>query len=226
MLVLSNITKTFGGVVAVRNVSMEIEKGELVGLIGPNGSGKTTLLDVISGFYKPDSGLVKLDGAPLNRAPPFERAKHIGRTFQIPRIFSRMTVKENLMVVEMNEEKTLQLLEMVQLSHLADEYASNLSGGQQKLLEFARTLMMNPKIVLMDEPFAGVSAPLIQRLSDVILQLNSEKKIAFLIVEHNLAALFKVCHRCVVMDQGSMIADGSPEDVSRNSQVIKAYMGE
>lgn len=226
MLELVKITKTFGGVVAVKNMSVRIESGELVGLIGPNGSGKTTLLDVVSGFYKPDSGQIKLNNTLLNNMPPFRRAKYIGRTFQIPRVFAKMTVKENLMTVEMNEEKALQLLELVQVSHLADEYASNLSGGQQKLLEFARTLMMNPQIVLMDEPFAGVSAPLIERLSNVILKLNSEKKISFLIIEHNLAALFRICNRCVVMDQGSLIADGSPDDVSRNTQVIKAYMGE
>ncbi|MEM4334735.1 MAG: ABC transporter ATP-binding protein [Candidatus Caldarchaeum sp.] len=226
LLELSNITKTFGGVVAVKNMSMKVDAGELVGLIGPNGSGKTTLLDVVTGFNKPDEGQIKLNSMLLNKIPPFKRAKHIGRTFQVPRVFARMTVAENLMVVETNEGKARELLELVQLSHLAEEYASNLSGGQQKLLEFARTLMMSPQIVLMDEPFAGVSAPLIERLSEVILRLNSERKTAFVIVEHNLAALFRVCNRCLVMDQGSLIADGAPEEVSRDVRVIRAYMGE
>ena len=224
-LQVMNLVKTYGGVRAVNDVSFEVEKGELIGLIGPNGSGKTTLLDLISGFFKPDSGKIFFEGRLINNLEPFKRAAYIGRTFQVSRVFKGMTVLENLLAVVKDKQRANELLELVGLTELSAEYASNLSGGQQKLLEFARVLMLSPRLILMDEPFAGVTPSMIDRLVEVINTLNRQG-ITFMIVEHNMSLAFRLCRRCIVLDRGMIIADEPVSQIPYNYRVIEAYLGE
>lgn len=235
LLEVKNVTKRFGGLVALDSVSVNVDKGEIRGLIGPNGSGKTTLLNVISGFYTLDSGAVYLNGERLNGLKPNEIAiKGIGRTFQIPKLFRKMSVLENLLVPAYAKgvyssrkemlERAKELLNFVGLYHLKDEYAANLSGGQQKLLEFARALMLSPNVILADEPFAGVHEVVKRKIIDVVKEMH-QKDVTFIIVSHDIASVFDLCERLTVLAAGKKIAEGTPEEIKNNPKVVEAYLG-
>lgn len=229
------LTRHFGGIVAVHEVSFHVERGELIGLIGPNGSGKTTLVNLLSGAIEPDSGAIRLDGHLMNGRPPHEFARRgIARTFQVPRLFRRMTVMQNLMVPALTgataarraaRQRVEEILEFLNLSALAHDRARTLSGGQQKLLELGRALMLNPTVLYLDEPFAGVHPRLLDQIVDRITRLN-ERGRTIVIVDHNLDAIRRVVERrLLVMARGNLIADGAPEAVLANPAVVAAYTG-
>ena len=231
-LSVEDIGKTYGGIVAVDHVSFEMGEGEIVALIGPNGSGKTTMIDVMTGFLAKSSGRISFNGREITSMPPNKIARlGLVRTFQVCRLFGRMTVTENLLSVPLPNVKSghrmdrvTSMLETVRLSHLANEYAANLSGGQKKLLEFARILQLDPKLVVMDEPFAGMDPSVIEDLIELIVELREAGK-SFLIVEHNLAVISRLCKRALVLDEGEKIADADYETVMDDPRVRQAYLG-
>ena len=226
------MTKRFGGVLALNNVSFGIDRGEIVGLIGPNGSGKTTLLDVVNNFLHKDGGKIYFNGEDVTDLAPHKLAyKGVGRTFQVSRVFEKMTVLENLLSVpvrglssEAKFQRVKYLLETTGLMSVIYEYAKNLSGGQKKLLELSRALMLDPDLMMMDEPFAGVDPAMLDRLIDLVENLNKTGK-TFLIIEHNIALVHRLCNRVIVLDEGEVIAEGKPEDIQHNARVIEAYLG-
>lgn len=243
------LSKSFGALRAVDSVDLDIAHGAITGLIGPNGAGKSTLFGLIAGENRPDAGTVRFAGLDITGQPPERVFRHgLARTFQIPRPFRQMTVLENVMcaapgqagerfwnnwlrpgLVE-SEERALReragaVLEFTGLSHMRREAAATLSGGQQKLLELARVLMVGPKLILLDEPTAGVNPTLIETLIDKILALNADG-ISFLIVEHNMDLVMRICSRIVVMAQGRRIFEGLPSDVMREQRVVDAYLGD
>jgi len=230
-----SLTKRFGGIRAVDDVSLEVEKGELIGLIGPNGSGKTTLINLMSGALAPDHGAIRVDGVSMGGKAAHVFARHgVGRTFQIPRLFRRMTVLENLIApaLALNrtrgradaERRALDVLTFLRLAHLARSEARALSGGQQKLLELGRALMLEPRVLLLDEPFAGVHPKLLSDLVERIEEL-SRAGYTIILVDHNLDAVRGLVRRLVVMARGRQIADGVPDEVLRHADVIEAYTG-
>jgi len=219
---------------AVEGLSFALGRGEIVGLIGPNGSGKTTTINMVTGALKPDSGTILVEGTDMARAPAhlFAR-KGVARTFQVPRLFRRMTVLENLMVPALSdpaarhapaEEKAREVLAFLKLSHLADQYARALSGGQQKLLELGRALMLKPRLLLLDEPFAGVHPRLLEQIAEHIRSLNRDGH-TIVVVDHNLEAIQSVVTRVMVMARGRKIADGEAMEVLQNPEVVHAYTG-
>ena len=249
MLVIKDISINFGGIKAVDKASMTIEEGQITGLIGPNGAGKTTLFNVIAGNLKPTYGQVSLLGEDITALPDYELFhKGVLRTFQLAHEFSNMTVLENLMVVpgqqtgesilntwfkreqikieeEAIKEKALEVIEFLNLSHLTYELAGNLSGGQKKLLELGRTMMVDAKIVLLDEVGAGVNRTLLNDIADTIIKLNKEKNYTFFMIEHDMSFLSKLCDKVIVMTEGSVLLEGSIEEVTQNEEVIEAYLG-
>ena len=231
LLRVEGVTKRFGGVTAVHRCSLALEGRRIYGLIGPNGSGKTTLFNVITGIEVRDEGAIRYKGERLDGLKPFQIAQRgIGRTFQVIRIFPELTALENLLVVaraggtHANRKRAEDLLAFVTLTPLAGEYAGNLSYGQQKLLEFARILMLDPDLVLLDEPAAGVNPTLLAELLDHIRKLPDQGK-TVLIVEHNMKVIMGLCEQVFVLDHGELIAQGPPADIQRNQQVIEAYFG-
>ena len=234
-LSVDQISKHFGGVTALDEVSFQMAPGEVVGLIGPNGSGKTTLLNVISGFYQADQGKIHFAGERIDRFPPYEISKRgMGRTFQITKTFHRLTVLENMLVPALAKWKSkesdsikrgMELLDHLKIGHLKEELAEHLSGGQQKLLEFGKMLMLDPKMVLLDEPFAGVHPDLMIQLHENVLQLKREGK-PVLLVSHDMGSIFSICDRVMVLDKGRLVMDGVPEVVKQDEKVIQAYLGE
>ncbi len=249
MIHVQNIVKSFGGLVAVDDCSFSITHGTITGLIGPNGAGKSTLFNIIAGFEQPNSGKIFLQDEDITGMPP-HRLFHKGvvRTFQIPHEFDRMTVLENLMIVPPDQcgecvwsplilwkricrqEHTIrnraeEVLDFLQLSHLAHELAGNLSGGQKKLLELGRTMMTDARVVLLDEPGAGVNRTLLGKLADDIRRLNSEWGYTFCIIEHDMDLIMHLCHPVVVMAQGKVLAQGSMQELRRNKLVQEAYLG-
>jgi branched-chain amino acid transport system ATP-binding protein len=232
LLEVEGLTKKYGGVMALNQVLFGIEESEIVGLIGPNGSGKTTLLDVISGFLQKDGGRILYRGDDITKLKPHEiTRRRIGRTFQVSRVFDKMTVLENLLCVPLlgidsNEKKSRvkEVLTVTRLEPVAYEYAKNLSGGQRKLLEFARILLLDPLLLMMDEPFAGVDPAILKELTDLVKSLNRSGK-SFLIVEHNFALITELCKRVIVLDDGVKIADGPLEEIQKDERVIAAYLG-
>ena len=249
MIKVEHLHKYFGGLHAVDDASLEIATGSITGLIGPNGAGKTTLFNIIAGVHKPSSGKVYLDGEDITGFPPhglFQRG--LLRTFQIAHEFSSLTVRENLMMVPGNQSgenlidawfrpnkviaeeniirgKANEVIDFLQLSHVADEYAGNLSGGQKKLLELGRTMMVDAKIVFLDEVGAGVNRTLLNTIGDAILRLNKERGYTFCMIEHDMEFISKLCDPVIVMAEGSVLAQGSAEEVKANEQVIEAYLG-
>ena len=249
ILEVRDLVKDFGGVRAVDHCSLEVKPGTITGLIGPNGAGKTTLFNLISGFHKPTSGTITFRRRRIDGMEAHETF-HTGlvRTFQIPREFKQMTVLENLMLVPGNqigermwtswfapwrigpEERTierqaLETLEFLNLAHLKDEYAANLSGGQKKLLELGRTLMARPKMILLDEPSAGVSPTLTELLMEDIRRTQEETGITILIIEHNMHVVMSLCDPIIVMSEGRKLMEGTPEEVQRDEEVLSAYLG-
>ncbi len=249
ILIVKNVKKRFGGVVALDGVSLEVERGKIVGLIGPNGSGKTTLFNVIAGVLKPDSGEVWFDGKEITGLPP-EKIYHLGlvRTFQTPRLFKGMTVFENVLtsarhnpgesyskslLKEMWEpvekkiaKKAIGLMELLKIKHIARNLASAVSGGQMKLGEIARGLMSDPKMLLLDEPAAGVNPTLAHEIFSFLTKLRDERGITMLIIEHRLDILFDYVDYVYVMHKGRIVAQGTPKEVVENPVVIDVYLGE
>jgi ABC-type branched-subunit amino acid transport system ATPase component len=228
------LSKCFGGIVAVEGLSLALKRGELLGLIGPNGSGKTTTIDMIAGAMRPDRGAIHVDGIDMTGRPAHLFARRgVARTFQVPRLFKRMSVVENLLVPGLAaraarfpdaHKRAREVLRFLKLEHLASAQARTLSGGQQKLLELGRALMARPHFLLLDEPFAGVHPTLLDQLSEHIRALNGTGQ-TILIVDHNLDAIRSLVRRAVVMAQGRMIADGAVDEVFRDPNVIRAYTG-
>jgi branched-chain amino acid transport system ATP-binding protein len=248
MLTAQSITKTFGGNRAVDGVSFTIEKGTITGLIGPNGAGKTTLFNCLAGLFPPTSGSLSLDGERIDGlAPDRIFAKGLARTFQIPRPFPEMTVLENVMVAPLHqrgerfwanwftpghvavEERALAAaarhwIDFVGLSHLAQQPARVLSGGQRKLLELARVLVAKPRLILLDEPGAGVNPVLLDAIVDRIMALNRQG-ITFLIIEHNMDLVMSLCRPIMVMAQGHLLMSGTAQEVRDDPRVVEAYLG-
>ncbi len=233
----TGLTKSFGGLVAINNVSFQLQKAEGMGLIGPNGSGKTTLLNVINGIYSPDKGSIWLNGEQVHGLKPHELARRgIARIFQAPsRLFYRMTVLENMLVPpcatkishrpEDCIDKGKKLLDFVGLAQKSDVEARHLSGGQQRLLEFARALMLDPSIMLLDEPFAGVHPRIKEEMINRIRDLR-QQGVAFILVSHELIPVLGLCGRVMVLCEGEVVADDTPEKIRKNEKVVKAYLGE
>jgi branched-chain amino acid transport system ATP-binding protein len=233
LLKVDNVVKRFGGLIAVDNVSFAVNKGTIIGIIGPNGAGKTTLFNVITGVLKPDGGKIFFKGRDITGLPPHKLINMgIGRTFQIPRIFREMSVLENMLVPmigrkmkrEYAVEKAVTLLKMVNLHHLLDSPAIELSVGQQKLLEIMMTLMLDAEVLLLDEPFSGVN-PLIRDKMVEFLKNFKEKGGTVVLISHDIPSTMKLCEKVLVMNQGKLIAEGTPMEVSKNPDVIEAYLG-
>ena len=230
VLAVDGVRKSFGGVTAVNAVSFALEAGRIYGLIGPNGSGKTTLFNCITGVERPDAGQVFLAGERVDGLRPWQIARRgVGRTFQVIRVFPELTALENLLVVTRGaraeaERRGRELLDFVKLSRLADEYAGNLSYGQQKLVEFVRMLMTNPRLILLDEPAAGVNRTLLNDLLDAVVRLRDEGK-TVLLVEHDMKVVMGLCETVFVLDHGDMIAEGPPGAIQADERVVEAYFG-
>jgi ABC-type branched-subunit amino acid transport system ATPase component len=229
-----DLTKRFGGIVAVSDLNLAIAPGELVGLIGPNGSGKTTTIDMLTGHLSPAAGHVFLRGLKADGRSPSEfAAARVGRTFQITQLFSRMTVLENMLVPGLARRRSRrtatireaqQHLEFLGLAALESLQARNLSGGQQKLLELGRALMLDPEILFLDEPFAGVNPFLRDQIIELVRRLHTDGR-TFVIVDHDIEALQRLVNRMVVMSRGVKIADGTVAEVRANQEVLRAYAG-
>ncbi len=243
-----NLTKAFGGLRAVDECSFDLEEGVIAGLIGPNGAGKTTLFNMLSGLLAPDSGKIFFKGQEITRLPAHKRAAlGIGRTFQITHALRKMKVLDNLKLAAQSqlgenianvwlrpravreqerkiEERALEMLKFLNLYELRDEYAGNLSGGQKKLLEIGRMLMLEPCLILMDEPFAGVNPVLAEEIGEHIRKLR-ERGITILVIEHNIKRILRLSDVVYVMSEGKIIAQGDPESIRRDERVIEAYLG-
>ncbi len=244
----TELSKSFGGIKAVNNANIVVNRGSITGLIGPNGAGKTTLFNLLSNFIKPDCGKIIFDDKQIDRLPPHKIAtRGFIRTFQVARVLSRLSVLENMLLAapnqtgenffkvwfqqkklraeeRANKEKAMEILESVGLAEKAYDYAGALSGGQRKLLEMARTLMTNPKLILLDEPAAGVNPTLINQICEHIVNWN-QQGISFLIIEHNMDVIMTLCDRVWVLAEGTNLAEGTPEEIQNNPEVLEAYLG-
>ncbi|WP_322996600.1 ABC transporter ATP-binding protein [Castellaniella sp.] len=249
LLEVRDLAKSFGGLRAVDRCSFQVQQGTITGLIGPNGAGKTTAFNLITGFIRPDSGQILLDGQDIAHLRPDQVfARGLCRTFQIPREHGTMSVLENLLLVpagqsgeywwnallrpaqvraeeSTNLAKALEVLDYLQLSHVKYEYAANLSGGQKKLLEMGRMLMADPRIILLDEPAAGVNRTLLQSIIHNIQALARDRGITFLLIEHDMNMVMSLCNPVIVMSEGRKLAEGEPEAVRNNRAVLEAYLG-
>jgi branched-chain amino acid transport system ATP-binding protein len=230
ILEIADLTKRFGGVIAVNRCSLALGRGRIYGLIGPNGSGKTTLFNCITGLEVRDAGTIHYSGRRVDGLPSHRIATlGVGRTFQVIRVFPELTALENLLVVSRGDydaagRRARDLLGFVRLDGLAGEYAGNLSYGQQKLLEFIRVLMIDPRLILLDEPAAGVNRTLLNDLLAAIRGLRAEGR-TILIVEHDMKVVMGLCERIFVLHNGEKIAEGPPDAIQRDERVIEAYFG-
>jgi len=249
MIRVENLHKYFGGLKAVDGISIEIAGGSITGLIGPNGAGKTTLFNTIAGLYAPTSGRVFLDGEDITGLKPHQLFNRgLLRTFQIAHEFSRMSVVENLMMVPAHQsgenlvnawfrrgqveseerqihERAMEVIDFLNLGHIAGEIAGNLSGGQKKLLELGRTMMVEAKIVFLDEVGAGVNRSLLREIGNAIIKLNQEKNYTFCMIEHDMEFIARLCDPVICMAEGALLAQGSAAEVQNNEEVIEAYLG-
>ena len=249
ILQINNISKYFGGLAAVSNCTLSIKKGSITGVIGPNGSGKTTLFNLIAGNLKPNSGQVMFNNEEITSIPSYELfSKGLLRTFQIAHEFTNLTVLENLMMVPGNQsgeklmtallnpklvkkeeevvkQKAYEVIDFLNLKHLSNELAGNLSGGQKKLLELGRTMMVDAKIVLLDEVGAGVNRTLLKDIGTAIQRLNKEKGYTFCMIEHDMDFIKRMCDPVIVMAEGSVLFEGTPDEVMKNEKVIESYLG-
>ena len=250
LLEIEDVVKRFGGIRAVDGAAFGVSPGSITALIGPNGAGKTTLFNVVTGFYRGDGGSVTFAGEQVFRQPPHEIARRgMVRTFQITKALSAMPVIDNMMLAAPDQpgerfrnlvfrpaavrqrerevrEQALELLEVFDLAKLADDYAGTLSGGQRKLLELARALMARPRLLLLDEPMAGINPTLGRRLLDHMQRLRREEGVTFLFIEHDMEVVMNHSDRVVVMAEGRVIAKGEPHEVRSDRRVINAYLGE
>ena len=248
MLTVENLAKEFDGLTAVNDLNFTVEPNTISGLIGPNGAGKTTTFNMIAGHLKPSSGKIYFDGKEITNLRPHQTFQlGIVRTFQIPRPFSGMTVLENLTMVPRNQigekiwnnwlrnnavareeqqirEKANGLLEFLNLSDLQNDYSGNLSGGQLKLLELGRALMSDPKVILLDEPAAGVNPTLLEEIIDRIRDIHSQG-VTFLIIEHNMELVMRLCSSILVMAEGDILMRGAPEEIRSDPRLIDAFLG-
>ncbi len=249
MIVVEDVHKHFGGFRAVDGANLKIEPGSITGLIGPNGAGKTTLFNVIAGVLAPTSGRVTMDGEDITGLPPHELFhKGLLRTFQIAHEFSSMSCRENLMMVPggqsgeqlwntwfgrkriADEERALrakadEVLEFLTIEHLSDHKAGQVSGGQKKLLELGRTMMVDAKIVFLDEVGAGVNRTLLNTIGDAIIRLNKERNYTFVVIEHDMDFIGRLCDPVICMAEGKVLAEGTLDEIKANEQVIEAYLG-
>ena len=249
MLKIKGLNKSFGGLKAVNNVNLAVKKSSITGLIGPNGAGKTTLFNTIAGLYTPENGEIYLEGKNISGLKPHELFNMgVLRTFQIAHEFSSLTVLENLMMVPGNQRgekliyalfgdqavrrqeeeiraKAIEVIEFLNLKHLTQEIAGNLSGGQKKLLELGRTMMVEANLVLLDEVGAGVNRTLLNEISDAIIRLNKERNYTFFVIEHDMDLIEKICDPVIVMAEGGVLFEGKFSQVKSNEEVIEAYLG-
>ena len=249
LLAAEGLSKSFGGLQALNDVSIQVKPGSITGLIGPNGAGKSTLFNLLSNFITPDTGRVLFDGETINGLRSHQIAQQgLIRTFQVARVLSRLSVLENMLLgaqkqtgenlfkvllnpkqvkreEKQQRDRALTILESVGLVEKAYEYAGALSGGQRKLLELARAMMTHPKLILLDEPAAGVNPTLIKQISDHVLRWNREG-ITFLIIEHNMDVIMSLCEEVWVLAEGTNLAQGTPQEIQTNSQVLEAYLGQ
>tara|TARA_Y100001936_G_scaffold144930_1_gene141366 strand:+ start:13 stop:807 length:795 start_codon:yes stop_codon:yes gene_type:complete len=249
ILQVKNLSKSFGGLKAISDCSLKIKKGSITGIIGPNGSGKTTLFNLISGNLKSSQGTVLFNNEDITNIPSYELfSKGVLRTFQIAHEFTNLTVLENLMMVPGGQsgeklvnalfkpslvkkeeikvkEKALKVIDFLNLKHLSNELAGNLSGGQKKLLELGRTMMVDAKLVLLDEVGAGVNRTLLKDIGSAILRLNKEQGYTFCMIEHDIEFISRLCDPVIVLSEGSVLFEGSPDQVKKNEKVIDSYLG-
>ena len=249
ILEINNLSKYFGGLAAVSDCSLKVKKGTITGIIGPNGSGKTTLFNLIAGNLKSSTGNVMFNSEDITDVPSYELfSKGLLRTFQIAHEFTNLSVLENLMMVPGNQsgeklmnallkpllvakeesqikEKALEVVKFLSLDHLRNELAGNLSGGQKKLLELGRTMMVDAKVVILDEVGAGVNRTLLREIGDAIELMNQEKGYTFCMIEHDMDFISRLCNPVIVMAEGKLLTEGSAEEVKSNEMVIEAYLG-
>ncbi len=243
VLEVTDVSKRFGGVTAVDCVSFKVYEGEILGIIGPNGSGKSTLFNCVLGQLHPTQGSIKVDGHDVTGARPCDLNRlGVSRTFQLLQVFPELSVRDNLILAGQEHEGTMldrllgprdagltasanQMIEFFRLSHVADEKAGGLSYGQQKLLDAAMAFMAGPRLVLLDEPAGGVNLTMLGHLRDRLKAINTEQNATFVVIEHNMEFVMALCNRIIVLAEGKIIAEGTPDEIRSNPEVIEAYLG-
>ena len=243
ILSVRDMKKSYGAIQAVGGISFDVKPGEILGVIGPNGSGKTTLFNSILGQIKPDSGHVKFEGKDISGRSPLELSRlGIGRTFQNLQVFGKLSLRDNLIVAAQEFEGTFwgrilappdnglgqradEMIELFRLQHVADLPAGSLSYGQQKLVDIAMAFMPKPRLVLLDEPCAGVNPSVVDGLCELLVELNKKQGGSFVVIEHNMDFVMKLCHRIVCLVEGKVLAVGTPEEIQANRAVLEAYLG-